>query len=124
MQLNQEHAAGYFYVRSCRSDAITVIDRVLCRSFIIAPDRIVEDWPVRSIVDLDEAAVATLLTLSPELVILGTGIRQVFPAASLQALLMTRQIGVEFMDNAAACRTYNLLAAEGRRVVAGLMLAT
>ncbi len=122
MQLNQDRAEGYFFIRSCRADAITVIDRELRLSFIIAPDRVVEDWPVRSIADLDQASVDAVLALEPELVIFGTGARQRFPPAALQAALMARRIGIEIMDNAAACRTYNLLAAEGRRVVAALIL--
>lgn len=122
MQLNQDPAEGYFFIRSCRADAITIIDRELRQSFIVAPDRVIEDWPVRSVDEFDEAAVSTLLALEPELVILGTGVRQMFLPAALQAQLMTRRIGIEIMDNAAACRTYNLLASERRRVIAGLML--
>ena len=54
--------------------------------------------------------------------ILGTGERQVFPAAAFMAGLLRKGIGIEVMDNAAAARTYNLLAGEGRRVIAGFIL--
>ncbi len=63
-----------------------------------------------------------MLELKPELVILGTGERQVFPAAAFMAGLLRKGIGVEVMDNAAAARTYDLLAGEGRRVVAAFIL--
>lgn len=122
MQLVHDRAEGHFFIRACRPGAITVIDRELHASFVLAPDRVVEDWPVRSAAMLDDAAIATVLALEPELVLLGTGARQAFPAQAVLMPLLRRGIGVEVMDNAAASRTYNLLAAEGRRVVAAFML--
>jgi uncharacterized protein len=63
-----------------------------------------------------------LLALEPALVLLGSGARQRFPAPAVLAACLTRGIGIEVMDNAAAARTFNLLAGEGRRVVAGFLL--
>ncbi|MBN8481298.1 MAG: hypothetical protein J0L88_06885 [Xanthomonadales bacterium] len=123
MQLVHDRAEGYFFIRACRPDAITIIDRELHASFIIAPDRIVEDWPAQSAATLDLAAMEAVLALDPELVLLGSGARQEFPPPTVLLPLLCRGIGVEVMDNAAASRTYNLLAAEGRRVVAAFMLA-
>ena len=122
MQLVQDRAEGYFYIRACRADAIVVIDRELRSSFVVAPDRVIEDWPVRSIETLDSAAIDAVLALEPELVLLGSGTRQVFPARESLLPLLRRGIGVEVMDNAAAGRTYNLLAGEGRRVAAAFIL--
>ncbi|MFI4970936.1 MAG: Mth938-like domain-containing protein [Lysobacterales bacterium] len=122
MQLNHELPEGYLFFRNCAADAVTVIDRVLKRSFLLAPDRIVEDWPVVRADQFDLGAVDTVLALAPEVVLLGTGIHQVFPPHESRAALLRRQIGIEVMNNAAACRTYNLLAGEGRRVVAAIML--
>jgi uncharacterized protein len=82
----------------------------------------VEHWPVTSATDLDADHVAALLELKPELVLLGTGEHQVFPAAAFLAGFLRKGIGVEVMDNAAAARTYNLLASESRHVVAGFIL--
>jgi uncharacterized protein len=65
-----------------------------------------------------------LLGLDPEVVLLGTGATQVFPAASVMAFCMGRGIGIEVMANAAAARTFNVLASEGRRVVGRLHPAT
>ena len=58
----------------------------------------------------------------PEIVLIGTGTRQRFPERSILTALLTRRIGVEVMDTAAACRTFNILVAEDRRVVAALFL--
>jgi len=76
---------------------------------------------VASFEALDEASFETLATLSPELVIFGSGSRLRFPKPGLLKPLMARRIGFETMDTAAACRTYNVLLAEGRAVVAALL---
>ena len=82
----------------------------------------ISDWPIHSALQLDDSHVEKLLSLSPELVILGTGHAQTFPAAAFMAGFLRKGVGIEVMDNAAAARTYNLLAGEGRRVVAGFIL--
>ena len=122
MQLTQEPAEGYFFVRSCRPDGITIVDRELAKSFLVAPDRVVEDWPVTKASEFDVAAADAIAALEPEVVLLGTGERQEFPPREALVSLLRRHIGVEVMDNAAASRTYNLLAQEGRRAVAAFML--
>lgn len=122
MQLTHDLPEGYFFIRGHSPTAIRVIDRELASSFLLAPDAVVEDWPVREAAALDAAAVDALLVLRPELVLIGTGERQVFPPREHLVALMRRGIGVEVMDSAAASRTYNLLAAEGRRVVAAFIL--
>jgi len=122
VQLIHDRPEGYFFIRGSSPTAIRVIDRALESSFLLAPDAVVEDWPVREAAALDAAAVDAVLALRPELVLIGTGERQVFPPREHLVTLMRRGIGVEVMDNAAASRTYNLLAAEGRRVVAAFIL--
>ena len=122
MQFTQDLPEGYLFFRSCAADAVTVVDRVLTRSFVLVPDRLVEDWPVAGIAQFDIAATDAIAALDPEVVLLGTGPRQVFPPRDAQVALLRRRIGVEVMDNAAACRTYNLLAGEGRRVAAAIIL--
>ena len=123
MQFTQEFPEGYLFFRACAADAVTVVDRTLTKSFLLAPDRLVEAWPVERADQFDAAAAEAIAALEPEVVLLGTGQRQVFPPREGLVALLRRRIGVEVMDNAAACRTYNLLAGEGRRVVAAIILA-
>lgn len=123
MQLSQDLPEGYLFFRRCGADAVTVIDRTLTASFLMMPDRIVEDWPVQRAGAFDVASADTIAAMEPELVLLGTGARQVFPPRESMVALLRRNIGIEVMDNAAACRTYNLLAGEGRRVLAAIILA-
>ena len=66
--------------------------------------------------------VAPVLALAPELVILGTGATQQFPSAAVMGACLTRGIGIEVMTNAAAARTFNLLASESRKVAAAILL--
>ncbi len=82
----------------------------------------VQPWPVASTAELSAEHLAPLLALAPEVVILGSGPRIQFPPAALLHALFERRIGVETMDTAAACRTYNVLVNEGRSVVGALML--
>ena len=124
MQLIHDRAEGYFFVRAVRPDAVVVIDRELRHSFVVAPDRVIEDWAVTGIESLGEADILAILAIEPEVVILGSGLRQQFPDRKLLLPLLRKGIGVEVMDNAAAARTYNLLAAEGRRVAAAFILGT
>lgn len=122
MDLSLDNAEGYLLVRRTAARSITLIDRELSASFLLMPDRVMENWPVDSASGLNAGHVGDFLALQPELVILGTGERQVFPAAEFMAGLLRKGVGIEVMDNAAAARTYNLLAGEGRRVVAGFIL--
>lgn len=122
MDLSLEHNGDYLHVRRVSEHSVTVLDRELERSFLLAPDRAVEGWPVTDASALDATHIEAILDLQPELVVLGTGIRQVFPAAAFMAGFLRKGIGIEVMDNAAAARTYDLLAGEGRHVVAAFIL--
>ncbi|MFN6997129.1 MAG: Mth938-like domain-containing protein [Aquincola tertiaricarbonis] len=79
-------------------------------------------WPVGALAELTAAHFEHVLSLQPELVIFGSGPQLRFVSPALQRSLIERRIGVETMDTAAACRTYNVLASEGRSVVAALLL--
>lgn len=122
MDLSLERPGDFLFVRRVGDRAITVVDRELERSFLLAPGQAVEGWPVTDATALDASHVDAILELQPELVVLGTGRRQVFPAAAFMAGFLRKGIGIEVMDNAAAARTYDLLAGEGRHVVAAFIL--
>ena len=90
-------------------------------SLVIATDTIVKPW-ASTFDALTEDDFARVKALEPEIVLLGTGARQRFPHPRLYRMLTDAGIGVEVMDSAAAARTYNIIAAEGRRVAAALIL--
>lgn len=120
MQLVQDLPDFRYVLRAVAAGAVTVNEQVLTRSFLLAPDALVEDWPHAD--PLVAADMDAVLALGPELVLLGTGERQRFPAPAVMAACLTRGIGIEVMDNAAAARTFNVLALEGRRVVAAFVV--
>jgi uncharacterized protein len=121
MSLQQQLPDGTLRVRWVRVDAIGVEQQERRSSFLLGTGEI-RDWSPRSHGEIDEAALDAALALQPELLLLGSGPRQRFLPPRLQALLLARGIGVECMDNGAAARTFNLLADEGRRVVAAFLI--
>lgn len=90
-------------------------------SLILLPDAL-SGWPVTGFDELTAGHLAELLDYRPALVLLGTGTRHRFPHPSLYRRLLEAGIGVEHMSTAAACRTYNILAGEGRAVAAALIV--
>lgn len=92
------------------------------QSVIVSATDLIADWPVRHFRGLDLESLAPALALAPEILILGTGDRIQFPASALYAQLAARGIGLDVMDTAAACRTYNVLVNDQRPVVAALIL--
>jgi uncharacterized protein len=121
MQLNLERPDYQYFLRGADGTAALVNERRIERSFVVAPDALVEDWAVRDAAAMVPTDIEALLALAPELVVLGTGARQQFPPAAVMAACLQRGIGIEVMTNAAAARTYSVLAGEGRRVVAGFV---
>jgi uncharacterized protein len=91
-------------------------------SLILTERQVITDWEPNQLAELTAAHLEEVLSLDPELVLLGTGARQQFPAMEILTIFHRAQIGIEVMDTAAACRTFNILVAEGRHVVAALMM--
>ena len=106
------YGEGYVLVNGARHEA----------SVIVLPERI-EPWAVAGFAALTEAHFAALAALKPEVVLLGTGARLRFPPPRLIAALARARIGLEVMDLQAACRTFNILAAEERHVAAALLFS-
>ncbi len=94
----------------------------LSASVILAPGKLIENWPPRSFAELQQQHLRELAQLQPELVLLGTGSRIQFPHSEWMGDFLRAGIGFEVMDTAAACRTYNILTGEGRQPVAALLL--
>ena len=106
------YGEGYVEVNRARHTA----------SLVVAPQRLVTDWPATSVDALTADHLAAIVELAPEIVLLGTGATFRFPEPARLAPLHKLGVGVEVMDTPAACRTYNILLGEGRNVVAALIL--
>lgn len=122
MDLSFEHPGDYLFVRRVGAGSVTVVDRDFHKSILLTPQQVVEDWEATDAARLTLADVEKIAGLEPEVVLLGTGERQVFPPAEVMAGFLRRGIGVEAMTNGSAARTYSLLAGEGRKVVAAFIL--
>ena len=122
MQLNLEHPDHEFLLRAADGESVRVNERRLTASFVLSPDRLVEGWPVRDVKAMTPQDLDAVLALEPEVILLGSGATQVFPPAAVLAHCLRRGVGMETMTNAAAARTFNVLAGEGRRVVAAFVL--
>ena len=123
MKLHLQRSAGEEYlIRGYSAGEIVINQQRYHQSLILAPDRLIPEWEPQQPQDLCAAHFEPLLALQPEVILLGTGTRLQFPAPQQLKPLIVAGIGYEVMDTAAACRTYNILMGEGRRVVAGLIM--
>jgi uncharacterized protein len=109
-------------IRSYSSEEIRIGQQTVRSSCIVSADTLISDWAPQRLEELTAAHLEPVFALRPELVLLGTGARQCFAPVELQAAFGARAIGVESMDLGAACRTFNILVQERRRVAAMLFL--
>ncbi len=121
MRLHQDAHSGSNVIRAYAPGVIRINDGSFTGSVIVSATQILTEPVLANVGDLSHAFARRVLDLEPDLVLLGTGIRQVFPAAAFAAEFLSAAVGFEVMDTGAACRTFNVLVAEHRRVVAVLL---
>lgn len=121
MKIHLESGTGRNFIRRYAPGSITVNDQAYRRSLIVAPEHVC-DWPPEDFGALAAPHFETIAAMQPEVVILGTGAKLRFPAPALTRALVEANIGLEVMDTGAACRTYNILMSDGRKVVAALLM--
>ena len=119
MQLTRDANAIHF-IRAWEPGRVRVADRWIGGNVIVATDRIIETWTATLPAALTVADLEPALALEPTIVVLGTGTEQLLPDVELMAALAAQSIGLEIMNTPAACRTFNVLLGERRRVVAAL----
>lgn len=123
MKLNPEGLSGNENrITAYGEDYVVVNQQRFDTSLVVLADQVIEDWGAQRFEDLEPRHFEFLQSLAPEIVLLGTGNQLRFPTPSLSQALWQARIGLEVMDTRAACRTYNILSAEGRRVAAALLI--
>lgn len=122
MKFTLEGAAPANLIRGYSDSEIRIGGHTVRGSCIVSAETLITAWEPASFAALTTAHLEAILALTPEVVILGTGPRQQFPAAEIRALLASRGVGLEAMALGPACRTFNVLVQEERRVAAGLFL--
>lgn len=121
MKLHLSRGNGQYLFNGYESDRVLINHQPYTKSLIISPNTLLTDWDVENFEALTESHFERFLELDPEVVLLGTGATLRFPHPGLFRSLTQKQIGIEFMDSHAAARTYNILMAEDRRVVCGIL---
>ncbi|HEY0748831.1 MAG TPA: MTH938/NDUFAF3 family protein [Steroidobacteraceae bacterium] len=122
MRFTQESSSGINVIRGYGAGELRVNENVYRGAVILSASTVIAEPNIQNLEDLIALSASRILALEPEVVLLGTGARQIFPAAPFSAQFLQAGIGFEAMDTGAACRTYNVLAGEQRRVVAMLLL--
>ena len=120
MKLHASRPSGVNTITGYGEGYVIVNGERRSSSLVVLPDRI-EEWPAKRFDQLSTEDFTYLKNLKAEIVLLGTGPRQRFPHPRLTAELASAGIGLEVMDLQAACRTYNILVAEERKVAAALL---
>ncbi len=122
MKLHTTTTQQYQTVTGYEADWVEINAIRYDHSLVVLPEQAPVRWPVTDFEGLQAPDFAPIEALAPDLLILGTGQKQRFASPKLLASLMGRRIGVECMDNQAACRTYNILMTEGRKVALAVIL--
>jgi uncharacterized protein len=123
MQLVWQRSEGALFPTRVDPDGVVVAERKINKSFVLLPDRVLEDWPPLRPEEVTVDHLELILAHQPELILLGCGPRWRMPPAAVRAHCLKRNVGLEAMDNAAAARTYTVLAGENRRVAVGFLIA-
>jgi len=122
MKFTLESSSRVNLIRAYSSAEVRVGEQSVRRSCIVTADALITDWEPASFAELSAAHLEPVLALRPELVLLGTGLTQRFPPPAIRSAFAARGVGLEAMDLGAACRTFNILVQEERRVAAVLFL--
>jgi uncharacterized protein len=110
-------------IRSISADEIRIGNDAFDHTIALTADTVLDDWPQKPVAELTEADFALFLDSKPEIMVLGTGQSNIFVPRELVFVMARRGVGFEVMNSAAAARTFNVLAGEGRRVAAVLYLS-
>jgi uncharacterized protein len=122
MKITQQSTGNLNLIRRYGADFVVIGEQEIRASCLVSATTLNPHWPPRSVEELSTEHMAMLLDLKPDVVVLATGVQQVFPRATLRAEFAARRIGLEVMELGAACRTYNVLVGEERKVLAAILL--
>ena len=124
MEFNLEVPDNQFFIRSLGDEGIQVHLDYYKDPFIISGQRLIPEWNVKKIEDINEETLQFVFDMEPEVILIGTDSTQLFLPPATQMIFFRQQLGFEVMTTDAACRTFNVLATEGRHVVAALLPLT
>jgi len=122
MPLTLDDNNATFQIRAFKPGFIQINDTTFTQSVNISPTQLVADWPPQTFTELTAVHLEIIKTLKPAILLLGVGSKLEFPSIEIYGDLLNLGIGVEIMNTSAACRTYTILTAEERNVIAALII--
>lgn len=120
--LDLDDNRAQYQIRAYKPGLIKINEKTITSSVIISPDSLIENWAPQTIQEFSAASLAPVIAMKPDILLIGTGSTLVFLPVETYGDLINQGIGVEIMDTSAACRTFNALTSENRRVVAALII--
>ena len=122
MKLQSDPHSGANTITGYGDGYVEINKTPYAHAVVLSSDGAISQWPAQTFDDLAAHHFSQLVDLKPELILIGTGSRQRFPKPELLKDLISAKIGFEIMDSQAACRTYNILVGEGRKVLLALIV--
>jgi len=122
MKFAEDHNSANYKISGYDHDSIGINGLPHTQSLVLSPMELLNDWAPSKYSELSADHLDAIYAMKPEIIIIGTGQKQIFPPSEVLRRLAKEQIGYEIMDTQAACRTFNILMAEDRTVVAGMFL--
>lgn len=121
MTLTEDHTTSTL-ITEYTPEFIRIQEKMYESSILITPTEKILPWPVRHLDELTQQLCEEMIQYRPEIVIIGTGEKHLFPDLDIIRFFDNYHMGIEMMSTSAACRTYNVLLLEGRKIIAGLIL--
>ena len=122
MKFAEDHNSANYKISAYDEESISINGLPHLQSLVLSPMELLIDWEPAKYKELNADHLDEIYAMKPEIIIIGTGLKQIFPPAEILRRLAKEQIGYEIMDTQAACRTFNILMAEDRTVVAALFI--
>jgi len=123
MPLAEEIITSRYSIQGYDTGQITVNERIYRESLLLSPNQLICPWKVNSVFDLAPEQLDCIFELKPDVILLGTGEKQIFPDIKVLGYFAQQGFGVEVMNTGALCRTFNILVAEDRHVVGAVILS-
>jgi uncharacterized protein len=120
MKFSEAHDDNHFVITGYEDQSIRINDKSFTQGFILTPEHFDPNWQPVVFTDLQARHLEAIYVLQPEVILLGTGIKQVFPEKEVYLSLINSGVGFEIMNTQAACRTFNILMADDRNIAAAL----
>lgn len=122
MIIQEDNSDSEFQIKAYSPGQITINKNVYTKSLIVMASKLIDNWEPQTLESLQQNHLNSIISLKPDIVLLGTGKKFKVPNSNILNIFYNENIGIEYMDTGAACRTYVALLSEGRNVLAALLI--